>query len=232
MMASQALDLAPHIRAFLADSYPHNHDYEVERGRRRGELRPRRKLRRRFAKLARLYPEPLASLLDVGCAKGFFVLEAAARESCTRALGIDVHAPFVEASRAAALHLGRERARFEALRLHELAETLDARGGPFQTVLVVNVYHYLFFGSALDERGYADHEALFDHLHGVTAGCLLFSNRVSLAACPRNVQARARELGLDGAYTEDAIRAAAEARFTLEERGKLGRIPLWCLTPR
>jgi SAM-dependent methyltransferase len=231
-MASETLELAPHIREFLADSYPHNHDYRIERGRRRGELRPRRKLKRRFAKLARLYPVPLESLLDVGCAKGFFVLEAAARDACTRALGIDVHAPFVEASRAAAQHLRRDRARFEPLRLHELAVTLDAHGGPFQTVLVVNVYHYLFFGSALDERGYGDHEALFGWLRSITAGCLLFSNRMSLAACPRNVQARARALGLDGAYSEEAIRAAAEARFTLEERGRLGRIPLWRLTPR
>jgi hypothetical protein len=60
----------------------------------------------------------------------------------------------------------------------------------------------------------------------------VFSNRLSLAACPRNVQARACSSGLADDYTETAIRAAAGARFTIEERGRLGRIPLWRLTPR
>mgnify|MGYP002027305939 CR=1 FL=1 len=62
-------------RAHLADSYPHNHDYRVV-----GEkLKPRWKLMRRWRRMEPLWPRAFDSFLDVGCSKGFFVLQAARR---------------------------------------------------------------------------------------------------------------------------------------------------------
>ena len=220
--------LSRELRAHLASSYPHNHDYRLV-GRRRV---PSLDLWARARRLRALYPKPLESLLDVASCKGWFVLDAVARSGARRALGIDVHAPDLAASRAARAHLGLERARFEQLHLHELARRIGEFGGPFQTVLAVNVYPYLYFGSARDAHGYRDHRALFGLLREVCAERLVFSNRTSLARCPHNVRERARALGDLDSYEEPAIRAAAEEHFHVEPRGKLGRIPLWLLTAR
>ena len=220
--------LDPRVAAHVESSYPHNLDYRV-----RGQkLRPRWKLRRRLWRLLPLYSDPLESLLDLSSSKGYFVLEAAARPGCARALGIDVHEPDLEASRAVAAHLGLDRARFERLTLRELAESIDDFGGPFDTVLLVNTYPYLFFGSDRAEAVAADHAELFGLLARVTGGRLVFSNRVDFAALPRHIRARAAEAGLESAYDEARIRAAAEAHFHVEPRRALGKIPLWLLTRR
>lgn len=220
--------LDPRVAAYVESSYPHNLDYRV----RRGALRPRWKLRRRLKRLLPLYTEPLESLLDLSSSKGYFVLEAAARSTCTRALGIDVHEPDLEASRAVAEHLGLERARFERSTLRELADRIDDLGGPFGTVLLVNTYPYLFYGSDRAESVAADHGELFELLARVTSDRLIFSNRVDLAALPRHIQARATDAGLEDGYDAPRIRAAAEAHFHVEPRRALGKIPLWLLSRR
>lgn len=214
--------------AYVASSYPHNHDYRVVDGR----LRPRFKLWRRWRRIRKLYPDRLTSLLDLSSSKGFFVLEAARVEGCERALGIDVHAPDLEAARAVAAHVGRPRARFEELRLHELAERIDEFGGPFQTVLLVNTYPYLYYGSRRDARAYLDHERLFELMARVTAERLVFSNRVDFERLPGHVRELARAQRAEAGYDEASIRAAAERHFTIEARGRLGRIPLWSLRRR
>jgi hypothetical protein len=183
-------------------------------------------------RLQALYAQPLGDLLDLSSSKGYFVLEAAARQSCKRALGIDVHEPDLEASRAVAAHLGLERARFERLRLPELSERIDGFGGPFRTVLLVNTYPYLYFGSDRAEAAASDHGVLFELLARVTAERLVFSNRVDLAALPRHIRRRAAKLELDETYDEARIRAAAERHFEVEVLRPLGRIPLWLLRRR
>ena len=225
-MPASPIDAA--LLRYVASSYPHNHDYRVRGGR----LLPKWKLWRRWRRIRRLYPEPLESLLDLSCCKGFFVLEAAQRPSCERALGIDVHEPDLAVCEALRSGLRLERARFARLRLHELAERIEEHGGPFQTVLLINTYPYLYFGSDREPAAYPDHERLFELLRRVTGERLIFSNRVALERCPRHVQRRARELGLAEGYSEERLLAAAERHFEVERRGKLGRIPCLLLRPR
>ncbi|MEZ5977676.1 MAG: hypothetical protein R3F34_05595 [Planctomycetota bacterium] len=212
-------------RRYLAYSYPHNHDYWVV-GRR---LVPKWRLWRRAGALWRHLPEPCTSLLDVSSCKGWFVTRAAQRMDCERALGIDVHEPDLAASRAVAAHVGAANARFEKLFLHELAERIDAFGGPFDATLLVNTYPYLFFGSRREAHGYGDHDAIFRMLRTVTKGRVVFGNRVDLALCPRNVRERAAESGLAAEYDEARITAAAERYFQVRKVGAIGRIPLWIL---
>ena len=220
--------LDPEVARHVASSYPHNLDYRVVRGR----LRPRWKLWRRFRRLAAGYAEPLTELLDLSCAKGYFVLEAATRPECERALGIDVHAPDLAAARAVARHLELERASFQPLVLSQLAQNLHGFGGAFETVLLVNTYPYLFLGSDRSDDCVPDHEELFRLLAQVTSRRLVFSNRIELERLPRHIQARAHERGLAGDYRPELIRAACERHFRIDERRPLGRIPLWFLDRR
>lgn len=216
------------VARYVASSYPHNLDYRVLGG----KLWPRWRLWRRFRRLARGYAQPLTELLDLSSSKGYFVLEAASRPECQRALGIDVHAPDLAASRAVAQHLGLERASFQPLVLSQLATNLHTFGGPFETVLLVNTYPYLFFGSDRSEDHVPDHDELFRLLASVCSKRLVFSNRIELERCPRHIQKRAHELGLARDFRPELIRAACERYFVLEEQRPLGRIPLWYLSKR
>jgi len=206
----------------LADSYPHNHDWRIVRGR----PRPSFQLWRRARRLRALYPAAPKSLVDLSACKGFFVLDAARRLGLERALGIDVHPLDVEASRFAAAALGTKAARFERRFLHELvAEEPE----PFDLALLVNTYPYLFFGSRREPHAYRDHAALFAHLRSLVrpGGTLIFSNRTELERCPGHVRELAKDCGLGHLYTTKHIREAASEHFDIEEHGRLGRIPLW-----
>ena len=101
------MSLSEAIRTHLADSYPHNHDYRVAGE----ELKPRWKLMRRWRRMEPLWPESFGSFLDVGCSKGFFVLQAARRGA--EALGIDIHEGDLLACDAVRDHLGLSAAKFE-----------------------------------------------------------------------------------------------------------------------
>jgi len=216
------------LRRYLAYSYPHNHDYRVL-GRR---LWPRWRLWRRLRRLRGPLEGAPRELLDLSSCKGFFVLDAARHPACERTLGIDVHRPDLEASRAVAAHLGLERARFEELTLGQLAGRIEEFGGPFAAALLVNTYPYLYFGSPRSEDHLPDHDGLFEQLATVVSGRLVFSNRVELDALPSNVRRRAQELGLEAGYDTDTILAAAEHHFRVRVERPLGRIPLWVLDRR
>ncbi len=216
------------VRAYLASAYPTNHRYRVV-GRR---LWPTWKLRTRYRRIRVLYPRPLVSLVDLSSSLGYFVLQAALRESCPRVLGIDLHEPDLRVSEVVRDQLGLASVRLERLRLHELSARIEAFGGPFQTALVLNVYHYLYFGSTRSPEHYESHAEIFESLRSVCSGTLVFSNCVELGQLPENVRRRAREQGRDAGYDERSVRTAAERWFTIEEHGKLGRRPLWRLTAR
>ena len=129
-------------------------------------------------------------------------------------------------------HLALASVRLEVLRLEELAARIDAFGGPFEVALLVNVYHYLYFGSRDDPHYLDSHDAIFDALRAVCSGTLVFSNCTSLEQLPNNVRERARAQGRATGYDTSSLRAAAERRFRVEEHGHLGRRPLWRLTAR
>ena len=228
--------LTPELAAHLADSYPSNHNYRVAGGR----LRPSFQLWRRWRRLRRHYlleaggrdgRPALDSFLDLSSCKGFFVLDAAQRLGARRAVGIDVHEPDLAASRAVAAELGLDRVRLERLLPHELVERGEA---PFGTVLLVNTYPYLFFGSRREPHAYGDHERLFELFADLVApgGRLLFSNRVELARLQGHMQRIAHERGTAHLFDEHRIRAAAGRSFHVEAHGRLGKIPLWVLHRR
>lgn len=218
--------LTSELASHLADSYPHNHDWRIAKG----SPRPSWQLRKRAWRLRRLYPQPskVRSFVDLSSCKGYFVIDAIRRFSLDRALGIDVHDLDLAASQAAAAELNQPLAQYRHRFVHELAAEAPE---PFDLALLINTYQYLFFGSRREPHAYRDHDAIFAHLADLVApgGTLIFSNRVELERCPGHVRELAQECGLGYKYTHSEIHAAASKHFTVEERGKLGRIPLWRL---
>lgn len=220
--------LDPEVAAYLRRSYPRNHRYRVTA---RGRIVPGWRLWRRARPLRALEAPGATSLLDLSASLGYFVLDAR-RRGVERVLGIDVHEPDLAVARAVRDHLGLGDVRLEALRLHEVAADVDAHGGPFDTVLCVNLYHYLVVGSRRLPEHYDGHAEVMELLARVTGGAVIFSNCTELEQLPRHMRALAVEQGLDGDYTGAAIRAAAAPWFEVEEHGRLGKRPLWRLVRR
>lgn len=223
-----ATTLDPQVRAYLADSYPRNHNYRILGGR----LVPSWRLFKRYRRIRALYPKPLTSLVDLSSNKGYFCLHAKAKLGCPRVAGVDVSEQDVLASQAARAYLKQPEVQLERLSPGEFADSIEEYGGPFQTALLINVYHYLFFGSRSDPRHFETHAAIFKALRTVCSGTLVFSNCTQLEQLPKHLQAMAHEQGRAAEYTEESIQAAAEPFFELETHGRLGKRPLWKLVAK
>lgn len=200
--------------------YPSNHGLLAAGG----VVVPSWQLYRRWRRLVVCYPKPLISLLDVGCCRGWFVLEAARRASCERALGIDVHVPFVEVAQRLAAYVGASRARFETASLVDLCDEPGRFGAPFQTVLLINTYHYLYWGSPLSPVRFDGHAEIVDALALLAADRVVFSSPLELRDCPGAVRrAAAREPARADHYCHEAFLAAVTQRFDVEPHGMLSR---------
>ena len=213
------------VASYIANSYPHNHNYTVQAGR----LVPRDKLRDRFEVLRSTYPKPLESLLDLSCSKGYFVLDAAAEDGCCRAVGIDIDERELNACRSVSDHLEQRKCRFEHVHLHEIAHRIRDFGGPFQIVLLINCYQYLYFGSLRSPMCYRDHDRIFELARQVCAGRVLFSNRTEIGQLQRYCRAEAARTGHSRRYTESAIYRAASRYFHVTRMAKINGMPFWTL---
>jgi len=220
-------ELSPTAREYLSylkAAYPNNHNYKVKKNR----LLPTRELSKRYNRVRELLPQPLTSFLDIGSSKGFFVFAASEDPECTRSLGIDVYQYDIDVCRWLQDHLGNTKVRFEFMRLHELAERIDEFGGPFQTVLMLNMYQYLYFGSVRNPDRYLNHDEIFKHLRKICSERIIFNNRVNLADC-QNVEQIEQASEHSQNYSEEKIIAAASQYFNVVPHGKIGQYPLWTM---
>jgi hypothetical protein len=209
---------------YAAYAYPSNHAYKIKGG----KLLPKRQLDQRYKKIEKLFPHPLTSFADISCSKGFFVFAASNHDSCTRSLGIDINTNDINFCHKLKEYLGKQQAQFALLRLHQLAEQIDAFGGAFQTVLLLNSYQYLYFGSEYYPQSYLDHDVIFKNLSLICSHRLIFSNRVNI----KDVQVNPTVLKSESHYadyTEENIIKAAEKYFTVKPIDFIGRYPLWVL---
>jgi hypothetical protein len=213
---------------YLADSYPSNHTYKIKNN----QLKPKYKLASRYKKIKKLFPLELKSIIEIGCSKGFFIFSAAGFPHFTRGLGIDVSGYDIEVCQWVKEKLEFPSLAFEKMQLHELAPRINEFGGPFQTVLVLNTYQYLYFGSDGFPECYFDHTAILNSLRQICSGRVIFNNRIALEDC-QNVKriADASERSRLN-YSEEKFVEAASQYFTVTRHGKIGKYPLMTLDVR
>ena len=212
----------------LMSGYPHNHEYRIV-GKR---LAPSFKLYERLRLVEKAYPKPLKSFLDIGCCRGFYVLDSATRSGCPRAVGIDVCKPFVATARNAAQYLGADSASFYDASLEQVSTDPTKYGGPFQTVLLIGTYHYLYWGSGLCSTAYYSHDEILRQLASVCTDRLIFSARITksrLRRLPEGFKERLDETK-SSVYTPDAFLRSAEKYFRVSHTGYLGLDPLLVMT--
>ena len=134
---SSSTRLEKELNPLLA-GYPRNHNYRIYKK----KLFPSFKLYERFRLVASLYPEKLESFLDIGSCRGFYAMDAAQRPNCRISAGVDVHEPFISISNKVREYLDIKNVDFHFATLDELSSRPESYGGPFQTVLLINVLSF------------------------------------------------------------------------------------------
>ncbi|HEX8524654.1 MAG TPA: class I SAM-dependent methyltransferase [Tepidisphaeraceae bacterium] len=178
----------------------------------------------------RLYPQKLTSLLDIGCCRGWFVINAALRPECERATGIDVVQGFIDAANDAKRVLKLDKAEFHYAFVEDVANDPVKFRTPYQTIVMLNVYHYMYWGSAESDHHQADHDSLLRMLAGICTDRIVFLCPLEVEECPSDISRRAQKHPEWAAnYTTEKFMEAASRYFDVSFDSRLGLRPLYLM---
>jgi hypothetical protein len=188
----------------------------------------------RWQIVSRHYPQRLTSLLDIGCCRGWFVVEAALRPECERAVGIDVVQGFIDAANKAKQVLALQNAEFDYAFLDDVADAPpDKYGVPFQTIVLLNTYHYMYWGSAYSDKHWPDHDYLLRTLAEICTDRVLFMSPLEVSECPSDIARRAKDHpDWAAAFTAERFHETAARYFDVTPQGHLGLRPLYVMHKR
>jgi len=209
----------------MLPGYPRNHNYRLVERRALQSF----KLYERLRIVSALYPDTLESFLDIGSCKGFFVMDAAQRANCNISVGIDVHESFISVSKKVRDYLNIENARFHLATLNDVSDKPEAYGGPFQTILLIGTYHYLFWGSKFCPNAYYSHKEILSRLNTICSDRIIFSARLEIDRLPRFLKEKARMNGGEANYNKSSFIKKAAEFFHIEEAGYLGKDSLFIM---
>jgi len=101
--------------------------------------------------------------------------------------------------------LGVPNAAFHYASLEQVSGDPHTFGGPFQVVLLVGTYHYLFWGSLLCPTAYHSHEEILRRLASICTDRLIISARFTVHRLPANIRSKLKEGPGAAAYTTEAF---------------------------
>lgn len=205
--------------------YPRNHNYYLHGG----NLIPSFRLYERLRLIHSVLPKPLESFLDIGCCRGYYVIDAAQMPSCRYAVGIDVCEHFVETARAVLSRTSIQNAEFHVATLNELAAQPSKYKAPHQTILLIGTYHYLFWGSSISSFHYGDHRKIMEVLSTLCSHRIILSGRFELDRLPRGIRTTAMQSDKASKYNTKALVDSAKEFFSVRNAGFLGTYPLLVL---
>ncbi len=205
--------------------YPSNHNYRIVSN----QMIPNFRLFLKKKILKPLYSNNMESFLDIGCCRGYYVLDAAEQANCQVSVGIDVYEPFLSAANKVKQFLNIKKAKFYLTRLHELADDPKDFGGPFQTILFIGAYHYVFWGSSYVAGGYHSHHEILSRLANICTDRIILSARFEISNCPTSIREMAKDNEISENYTTAKFLSAADKYFYVNYVGKTTKFPIFVL---
>ncbi len=202
--------------------YPRNHDYRVSQG----KLLPSFRLYERSRIVLPAFPDHMESFLDIGCCRGFYVLQAALNASCKNAVGVDVYQPFIDLADKVSANLKLDNASFHLATLDKLLEDPEKYGAPFQTILLIGTYHYLFWGSEVNSHCFGDHRTILESLSNLCTKRIILSGRLDVNRLPESNRVQAEGTERASQYTTENFVKNAKEFFDVKCIGYLGTYPL------
>lgn len=182
----------------------------------------------RWEVVTSLYPEKLTSLLDIGCCRGWFIVKAAMLPECEAALGVDVVPEFIDAAKEAKRLLKLDKAQFEYAFLEDLERNREKYRLPYQTLLLINTYHYLYWGSTYSRTHWPDHDYLLRTLASFCTDRMLLMSPLEVKDCPSDIQAE-RHPDWAEQYTTANFLGVANRYFGVSLECHLGTRPLYLM---
>ena len=194
-------------------------------------VRPGFQLYNRLRIIRSLYPQPMESFLDIGSCRGYYVMDAAQRSGCKIATGIDVHEPFIITALKVRDYLGIANCDFHLATMDKVADSVESYGGPFQTVLLVGTYHYLYWGSRLSSSATFNHRDILERLWRISTEQVLLSGRHDICRLPGFLREKAEsvESTIAEDYTTVGFLNSAAEFFDVRKSGYLGKYPLYTM---
>lgn len=220
-LCSMGLSRTPEEEGFdkILLGYPSNHNYRISSG----MFLPEYQLFSRFKLIAALYPDNFNSFFDIGSCKGFFTFCSALTPGCEKSVGIDLHKPFVELTDQIKDYLKIDNVFFNIVSLDQVAAEPEKYKAPYQTAMVINTYHYLYWGSGLSDKSFNDHDVILKQIADVCTDTLIFSNPLEVKNSPGEIRKRAAKVTTH-TYTTREFLEAADKYFDVYQVGALGRI--------
>lgn len=215
------------VNALLC-GYPSNHEYKVIGG----QLVPGFQLFERITFLKALYPQKIERLLDVGCCRGFFVFDIASRPECCQAVGIDVTEAFIDAARKVSKVLGCKNAEFHFATLDTVSTKTSEFGGPFDLILVLGLYHYLYFGSSQYSKSFKSHDEIFSMLARLCSGQVILSGRLEIERLPGWMKENKEIAEYKNLYNTKTILEGAGRWFDITDCGFMSNDSVYILTKK
>ena len=184
----------------------------------------------RWRIIERLYPATLTSLLDIGCCRGWFVVQAALRSTCERATGVDVVQGFIDAANEAKRELKLDKAQFEYAFLDDIINDPVKFRTPYQTILLLNTWHYMFWGSEYSEHHWADQDFLWKTLASICTDRIIFMSPLEVEECPADIRERAaKHPDWAANYTTEKFYEHAGRYFDISAESYLGLRPVFVM---
>jgi hypothetical protein len=161
-------------------------------------------------------------------------LQAALRPECERSIGIDVIPEFIEAANEGARLLGvSNKTRFAHAFMDDLEADRAGYGLPVQTILLINTYHYMYWGSYLSPKHWPDHDYILRTLAGMCTDRMIFMTPLEVDECPSDIGRKAVEHPDWAAqYTEEKFLDVASRFFDVTLETYLGLRPLYLMRKR
>ena len=174
-------------------------------------------------------PKNCESFLDIGSCKGYYVCKTARNAHCKVAAGIDIHKPFIDASEEVSRYLGLRNTHFYLTDIDKLSDDPEAFGGPFQVILLIGTYQYLFWGSGLNMKAFYSHREILSRLAGICTKRLILSARLEARWLSGGIKEKAELLKKKIPYNTSNFLEAAGEFFRINKTGYLGKYPLFVM---
>ena len=101
---------------------------------------------------------------------------------------------------------------------------------PYQTIVLLNTYHYMYWGSGYSDKHWADHEYLLGTLAGICTDRVIFMSPLEIEHCPSDIARRAKQHPEWAPnFTTEKFLEVAGKYFDVTHEGYLGIRPLYLM---
>ena len=114
--------------------------------------------------------------------------------------------------------------------LDQVAQTPKAYDGPFQTIVLIGAYHYLYWGSVRCGQAFLSHREILSRLAGLCTDRVIFSARLRIADLPEGLRSQALGSSAGEDFNAEAFLRTAEDFFQVRQAGYLGNYPAYVLS--